>query len=268
MILERIARRKRSFKTSPVSSRELLELNTTQGKVEGFDLSKYQAGHVVMIGCGGIGSHVASSLVRKGIGKLTLCDDDVVELKNNTRQLFGRDDVGKWKAVALGRRLSSEGMFPTEIASYPKRFEELVEEGIEPPEDAVLIAGVDNNPSRYRISEYAYKRGMRVIHSAVAADGGSLYVMVQEAGHACWSCALPQYVNDRSYPCNLPGIIDVLQVVAGHIVYAVDSLLCDRHREWNVRTSILSGGMRDNAYQATKRMCCPICGVKVLVAAA
>lgn len=71
-------RRKRVFKTRPVGRGLIAELNRTQGAVEGFDLNKYQAAHVVMIGAGGIGSQVASALVRKGIGRLTLIDDDRV----------------------------------------------------------------------------------------------------------------------------------------------------------------------------------------------
>jgi molybdopterin/thiamine biosynthesis adenylyltransferase len=42
----------------------------------------------VCIGVGGLISHVAPTLVRKGIGALVLLDDDVVEVSNLNRQRF------------------------------------------------------------------------------------------------------------------------------------------------------------------------------------
>lgn len=255
-------RRKRVFKSNPVGRRLVRQLNETQAKVPGFDLGKYQSGQVVMIGAGGIGSQVATALVRKGIGHLLLFDDDKVELKNCTRQLFDREDVGKFKAVQLARRLAHEAMFSTKIVGHPRRFQELLERGLDLSSEAILIGGVDNNPSRHAVATVAAQYGMRAVHAAVSGDGNQLYVMVQEPGQACWGCAFPQYVNDRSYPCNLPGIIDVLQVVSGLIVYAVDSLLCTRHREWNVREMTLDGSMPERVRAVTRRADCAICGTK------
>ncbi len=254
------SRRKQVFKTRPVGRKLTGSLNETQAKVSGFDLATMQKSHVVMIGAGGIGSHVASALVRKGIGQLTLIDDDRVELKNCTRQLFSRDDVGAFKSVALAKRLSREGLFATTVTSYPRRFQELLEMGVVFPKDALFIGGVDNNPSRLALARYAYEHGVSAIHAAVSGDGNSLYVMTQEVNEACWSCAFPQYVDDRSYPCNLPGIVDVLQIVAGTIVFAVDTLLGNRHREWNVRHIYLDGGMPDRAQMVGLRESCRVCG--------
>lgn len=44
--------------------------------------------HVLILGCGGLGGHVAHALVRVGIGELTLIDNDVFELTNLNRQCF------------------------------------------------------------------------------------------------------------------------------------------------------------------------------------
>jgi molybdopterin/thiamine biosynthesis adenylyltransferase len=254
--------RKRVFNTRPVKQSLISELNRSQSTIHGFDIAKYQTGHVVMIGAGGIGSHVAAALVRKGIGRLTLIDDDKVELKNCTRQLFDRHDVGKYKAVQLGRHLSSEGMFATQIESHPRRFQEMLERGYQPPPGAILIGGVDNNPTRRAVATTAREYGAQAALAAVSIDGNQLYVMVQEPGQACWGCAYPHYVNDRTYPCNLPGIIDVLQVVSGLMVFTVDSLLCGRHREWNVREVVLDGSMPDRSRHVGKRSNCVICGTE------
>jgi molybdopterin/thiamine biosynthesis adenylyltransferase len=235
-------------------------LNHSQGMIEGFDLAVYQRTKVLLVGAGGIGTHVALGLIRKGLRQLVLSDDDVVESKNLPRQiLFGIDDVGKLKAVSLARRLTREALFPAEIVALPYRFQELVVDRYDFGCVDVIVCGVDNNPTRRAVSIYGLQQRVPVIHAAVARDGNALYVMVQEAGRACWGCALPTYLADQSYPCNLPGIIDVLQVVAGHIVYAVDSLLCGRSREWNLRYCYLDGGLPDRAQLVSRRRGCALC---------
>ena len=261
-IIENWKRRPRVFTTKPVTPAHIEDLNRTQAGVTGFDLARYQNAHVVMVGAGGIGSHVAAALVRKGIGELTLIDDDVVELKNLTRQLFDRPDVGSFKAVALGRRLAADGLFATKLNCHPRRFQELIETGWVPPAGSILIGGVDNNPSRRALSEAAKAHGLPAIHAAVSRDGNALYVMVEEPGRCCWACAFPRYANDRSYPCNLPGIIDVLQVVAGLIVFGVDTVVCNRNREWTVREIVMDGSMPDRRRTLTPVAECATCGVR------
>ena len=62
---------------------------------------------VGIAGCGGLGSNVAVSLVRAGIGKLILADFDIVEPSNLNRQHFFQDDIGKEKVYALADHLKS-----------------------------------------------------------------------------------------------------------------------------------------------------------------
>ena len=254
-------RRKRTFKTRPVGRKLVGELNVSQAGIAGFDLNAYQTAHVVMVGAGGIGSNVAQGLVRKGIGTLTLIDDDRVELKNLTRQLFKREDVGALKAVALARNLGAEGLFKTRLVAQPRRLQELLGRSWSPPAGSVLIGGVDNNRARRLLAKIGHDCSLPVIHAAVGRDGNALSVMIQEPGQACWACAFPHLAHDTTAPCGLPGIVDVMQMVAGVIVYAVDTLLSGRHREWNLRQLTLHGGMPDQARLVERRADCPVCGV-------
>ena len=57
--------------------------------------------HVVLIGCGGIGSPALQYLAAAGVGRLTLVDDDTVEASNLQRQtIFSAADLGRAKAEA------------------------------------------------------------------------------------------------------------------------------------------------------------------------
>jgi len=56
-------------------------------------------------GCGGIGSNVATSLARCGVGSLIIADMDQVEITNLNRQYYFQDDIGKTKVDALRTHL-------------------------------------------------------------------------------------------------------------------------------------------------------------------
>ncbi len=61
----------------------------------------FQEACIGIAGCGGLGSNVATSLVRSGIGKLVLVDFDIVEPSNLNRQQFFYDQIGMNKVEAL-----------------------------------------------------------------------------------------------------------------------------------------------------------------------
>lgn len=62
---------------------------------------------VALLGCGGLGSHVAVFLVRSGVGHVRLIDHDDVELTNIHRQDYVSADVGRDKVHALAERLQA-----------------------------------------------------------------------------------------------------------------------------------------------------------------
>lgn len=67
---------------------------------------KIQKAHVLIIGLGGVGSWVAESLARSGVGKLTIVDPDSVCVSNINRQLIAVDStVGMSKVEAMKKRI-------------------------------------------------------------------------------------------------------------------------------------------------------------------
>src|SRR5438128_11506792 len=79
-----------------------------QRKIPGFDQRIFSQSSVLCIGAGGIVSQIAPTLARKGIGRIKLLDDDLVEASNLNRQRFYEADIGKNKAVALVANLQCE----------------------------------------------------------------------------------------------------------------------------------------------------------------
>jgi len=87
-------------------------------------------------------SHIAPTLVRKGIGALVLLDDDTVEVSNLNRQRFYAKDLGRNKALALAENLQTECIISTEISGHALRLEDAIERGID-LSCSVAVCGVD-----------------------------------------------------------------------------------------------------------------------------
>lgn len=66
---------------------------------------KFSSATVAVCGLGGLGSNIAVSLVRAGIGKLILIDFDKVDITNLNRQQYKADQIGLEKTVALSENL-------------------------------------------------------------------------------------------------------------------------------------------------------------------
>lgn len=72
---------------------------------------KFSKSTVAICGLGGLGSNIAISLARAGIGKLILIDFDIVDITNLHRQQYKANQVGEQKTTALSNNLR-------EIAPY------------------------------------------------------------------------------------------------------------------------------------------------------
>jgi molybdopterin/thiamine biosynthesis adenylyltransferase len=227
-----------------------------QKKIPGFNQERFSQSHVLCIGAGGIVSTIAPTLVRKGIGRITLLDDDIVEESNLNRQRFYIKDIGQNKAVALAGNLVPECIVETEIEGIPFRLEEAIASDIDLSCD-VAICGVDNNPARVAASRHFRGLGVPVIFTAVSIDGDHGYVFVQDKDGPCIGCLFPEMVNDDRYPCpGTPAIADILQAVGSLAVYAVDTLLMKRARSWNYRRISLADGTLDGATLVPARQDC------------
>ena len=66
---------------------------------------KFEAATVAVCGLGGLGSNIAISLARAGVGKLILIDFDKVDLSNLNRQQYKADQIGMEKTKALEENL-------------------------------------------------------------------------------------------------------------------------------------------------------------------
>lgn len=105
----------------PVSKEELLKAAISRHGEE--NQKKFQAATVAICGLGGLGSNIASSLARIGIGRLLLIDFDKVDITNLHRQQYKASQIGKLKTEALKENLYEIAPY-IELETYSERLDE------------------------------------------------------------------------------------------------------------------------------------------------
>ena len=129
---------------------------------------KLQRSRVLLVGVGALGTHIASCLVRAGIGHLWLVDRDVVELDNLQRQvLFDEDDIAanlpKAEAAAakLSRINSEVTVEPVVVDVNHSNIEHLTA-GAD-----LLLDGTDNFEVRFLLNDASLESGIPWIYAGV-----------------------------------------------------------------------------------------------------
>lgn len=157
-------------------------------EVGGAGQVRLAASHVAVIGLGGIGSPALQYLAASGIGKLTLVDDDVVDVSNLQRQtIFTQRDVSHGKAVSARCWLANFDDALTVNVSDAR---------ITPGNAVSLIAGTDlvldgtdNFATRLAVSDACVASGIPLLSAAVGRFQGQVAAFAGHlAGEACYRC--------------------------------------------------------------------------------
>lgn len=85
---------------------------------------KFSSSCVAVCGLGGLGSNVAISLARAGVGKLILIDFDKVDISNLHRQQYSVSQLGMYKTEAMKQTLSEISPYCNVITQTDKLAED------------------------------------------------------------------------------------------------------------------------------------------------
>lgn len=122
--------------------------------------------HVAIIGCGGLGGHVAENLARIGIGAMSLFDFDVFEEHNLNRQNFSHVGVLGEKKVAVVKRELEKINPALSIKAFFKEFD--VQKDFALIEECdVVIDALDDPKIKLELSFTCKKKNKIFIHGAI-----------------------------------------------------------------------------------------------------
>jgi molybdopterin/thiamine biosynthesis adenylyltransferase len=217
----------------------------------------------VVVGCGALGSHIASHLARAGVGRLVLADRDFVEWHNLPRQaLYAEDDAaaGLPKAVAAARRLR-------QINSLVEIEEHVVDVNADTVERLiagadVVLDGADNFEVRYLVNEACVKLDVPWVYGGVLGSYG-LTTAILPGETPCLRCLLGPMPPPGSVPtCETVGVLGpaVAVIAALEATEGLKILLDQREALLHslVMVDVWSGDF-DRAQAQRSKARCPVC---------
>lgn len=136
-------------------------------------LGKLRDSFVIVVGCGGVGSHCAASLARSGVSKIRLVDFDQITLSSLNRHAVATlADVGIPKVQCLRRRLNAVAPWVKFDLRQAKFDEAVAANMLEPWDDgskpAYIVDAIDNIDTKVELLKQCYERKLPVI-SAMGA---------------------------------------------------------------------------------------------------
>ncbi len=177
---------------------------------------KLAAARALVCGCGALGSVIANTLVRSGLGYVRLVDRDFLELNNLQRQvLFDEADVeaGLPKAIAATNKLrainSQVTVDPIVTDVDFTNIEELTD-GID-----VILDGTDNFETRMLLNDVALKRRIPWVYGGcLGAEGQTMTILPGDT--ACLRCLMNDTPPPGTTPtCDTAGILaPIVNIIA------------------------------------------------------
>ncbi|MDO8350217.1 MAG: HesA/MoeB/ThiF family protein [Gallionella sp.] len=171
----------------------------------------------LIIGLGGLGSPVALYLAASGVGQITLCDHDHVDLSNLQRQIAHRTStIGQSKvnsAMASIHDINPEVSCVTlPLRADPAQLDTLIAQA-----DVVLDCS-DNFATRYAINRACLTHHKPLVSGAAILFSGQASVFdFRQAESACYNCLFPEDSESEELRCATTGIFAPLTGIIGSI---------------------------------------------------
>jgi molybdopterin/thiamine biosynthesis adenylyltransferase len=171
---------------------------------------------VLVCGCGALGTVIASTLVRAGVGFVRIVDRDFIELNNLQRQvLFDEDDIAAQlpKAVAAAqklRRINSAVEIEALVTDVDHENVLSLAEDVD-----LLVDGTDNFETRFLLNDVAHKLGKPWVYGGcIGAEGQTMTIIPGET--PCLRCLVSDAPPPGTTPtCDTAGILGpIVNVVA------------------------------------------------------
>ncbi|MEO5701240.1 MAG: molybdopterin-synthase adenylyltransferase MoeB [Casimicrobiaceae bacterium] len=177
--------------------------------------ARFAESHALVIGAGGLGAPAAQFLVAAGVGTVTVCDPDTVDLTNLQRQiLYATPDVGRPKVEAAAERLR---------AVNPEITVSLVRERVAGDTLRALVAGADvvldcsdNFATRHAVNAACIAAARPLVSGAAIRFDGQVAVFdTRDPNMPCYHCLFGEGDALEETRCATMGVFAPLVGIIG-----------------------------------------------------
>jgi len=176
---------------------------------------RFARAHALIIGMGGLGAPAGQFLAAAGVGTLTLCDADRVDLTNLQRQmLYATADIGQLKVDAAARRLSAVNP-EISIRRIPARVDGAALLPLVEAADVVLDCS-DNFATRHAVNAACVRAGKPLVSGAAIRFDGQIAVFdVAAPASPCYHCLFGEGQELEETRCATMGVFAPLVGIVG-----------------------------------------------------
>ncbi|MDA8382128.1 MAG: HesA/MoeB/ThiF family protein [Betaproteobacteria bacterium] len=173
--------------------------------------------HALIVGAGGLGSPVALYLAASGVGHLTVCDGDTVEVSNLQRQiLHGEAALGRNKAASAKESLARLNA-SVEVTAVPRAVGKPELRGLCAQADVVVDCS-DNFATRHAVNDACVAARRPLVSGAAIGFDGQVAVFDLRAPESpCYHCLFPDTGLADEVRCADNGIFSPLVGIIGSI---------------------------------------------------
>lgn len=225
---------------------------------------KLLSSSALVIGAGGLGSPVALYLASAGVGRITICDGEDVDLTNLQRQIVHRTDAVGRKKVDSARATLAAINPEVSVVALPERVGGERLEALVAAADVVLD-GSDNFITRHAVNRACVKcRKPLVSGAGVRFDGQVAVFDMRSRASPCYHCLFPQQGENEDVRCAVMGVFAPLVGIIGSIQAAEAlKLLTGAGESLTGRLLLLDAlTMQTRTVKLQKDPACPVCGAQ------
>lgn len=167
---------------------------------------RVSGGHALIVGAGGLGSPAALYLAAAGVGRITLVDDDTVDLTNLQRQIAhtqARVDVPKVHSAAEAMRAINPEIVivPVQARAEGAWLDEHVAQA------GVVLDCSDNFATRHAVNAACVRHRKPLVAGAAIRFDGQLSVYdLRDAASPCYACLFPPDAQFEETRCAVMGV--------------------------------------------------------------
>jgi adenylyltransferase/sulfurtransferase len=215
----------------------------------------------LIVGAGGLGSPAALYLASAGVGKLTICDGDSVDLTNLQRQIIhSTARIGTNKAASARETLAAINP-EVAVTTVEMRVSEKELTTLAADADVVLDAS-DNFATRHAVNRVCAKLGKPLVSGAAVRFDGQVAVFdLRRQDSPCYHCLFPEHAEQEDERCATLGVFAPLVGIVGSVQAAEAlKLLAGVGISLSGRLLLLDGLSMDwRSIRLTKDPACPVC---------
>lgn len=200
---------------SELTDQEMLRYNR-QIILRNFDFDgqeRLKESSILIIGAGGLGCASSQYLAAAGIGKITLVDDDSVELSNLQRQVLHCDEtIGEKKVISA--KIALNRINPhCQIDTLDKRLSDDELRSLIASHDLVLD-GTDNVDTRNQLNRLCFESKTPLISGAAIRMEGQVSVYTYQDNEPCYQC-LSSLFGQQALTCVEAGVMSPVVGIIG-----------------------------------------------------